>query len=145
MNERCVDASLIVKLALEDETHSAAARHLVRQSVADGIRLIAPPIFTAEIDSVIRRCVCTGRLSQSDAREAYAVLDRAPVQIVTHPELRGRAREIAGEFNQRTVYDSTYAALAEIQGCEFWTADKALCDAVRLGLPFVKHLADYSI
>jgi len=64
MNERSVDASLIVKLALEDEAHSAAARHLVRQSVADGIRLIAPPIFTAEIDSVIRRCVCTGRLSQ---------------------------------------------------------------------------------
>lgn len=91
MNERCVDASLIVKLALEDEAHSAAARHLVRQSVADGIRLIAPPIFTAEIDSVIRRCVCTGRLSQSDAREA------------------------------------------------------SFYDAVRLGLPFVKHLADYSI
>jgi predicted nucleic acid-binding protein len=144
MNERCVDASLIVKLALEEEAHSGAARRLVRQSIADGIRLIAPPIFMAEIDSVVRRCAFSGRLSQSDAREAYAVLDRAPAQIVGHPELRRRAREIADEFNQRTVYDSTYAARAELQGCEFWTADKAFYDAVRLGLPFVKHLADYS-
>lgn len=43
MNDRCVDASLIVKLALEDEAHSATARRLVRESAAAGIRLIAPP------------------------------------------------------------------------------------------------------
>jgi predicted nucleic acid-binding protein len=144
MNDRCVDASLIVKLALEDEAHSATARRLVRDSAAAGIRLIAPPIFIAEIDSVIRRCVHAGRLTQTDARQAYAVLDRAPVEIVTHPELRQRAREIAEQFNQRTVYDSCYAALAQIRNCEFWTADKGFCDAVERHLPFIRYLADYS-
>lgn len=143
MKARCVDASVIVKLALEDESQSVTARRLVRESVAEGIQLVAPPLFATEVDSVIRRSVCTGRLSRKDAREAYAVLDRAPVQIVTHPELRQRAREIAEEFNQRTVYDSTYAALAHLLKCEFWTADTTFYEAVKLGLSFVKHLPDY--
>jgi predicted nucleic acid-binding protein len=38
---------------------------------------------------------------------------------------------MAERFNQRAVYDATYAALAELHGAEFWTADKAFYDAVR--------------
>ncbi len=54
-----------------------------------------------------------------------------------------RAREIARQFNQERVYDSIYAALAEMQGCEFWTADKNFYDAVSSSLLFVKYLPDY--
>jgi len=144
MTERCVDASLVVKLALESEVHSAVARRLVRESVAAGFRLIAPPIFPAEVDSVIRRCLHTGRLKAEDASLAYRVLDRAPVEVVSHPDLRRRAREIAERFNQPTVYDATYAALAELRGCEFWTADRAFHEAVATGLRFVKFLGDYA-
>jgi len=82
-------------------------------------------------------------LSLADAQKAYAVLDRAPVQIVTHPNLRQRARELAEQFNQRTVYDATYAALADLRGCEFWTADRVFDEVVKRALPFVKYLADY--
>ena len=70
-------------------------------------------------------------------------MDRVPVQIMAHPDLRGRAREIALRFNLGTVYDATYAALAEVRGCEFWTADKAFYDAVKSGLAFVRYLPDY--
>ena len=62
---------------------------------------------------------------------------------MTHPQMRQRAREIARQFNQRKVYDATYAALAELRGCEFWTADKVFYDAVKAGLPFVRYLPDY--
>lgn len=41
----------MVKLALKGESHRAAARQLVRESVATGIGLIAPPIFTSEVDT----------------------------------------------------------------------------------------------
>lgn len=143
MNERCVDASVMVKLALKGESYRAVARRLVRESVAAGIDLVAPPIFISEVDTAIRKRVYDGRLSQVDAQRAYAVLDRAPVQIVTHPNLRQRAREIAEQFNQRTVYDATYAALAELHGCEFWTADKVFHDAVTTMLSHVKYLPDY--
>ena len=39
--------------------------------------------------------------------------------------------------------DAVYAALAELRGCEFWTADKVFHDAVAGELAFVKYLADY--
>jgi predicted nucleic acid-binding protein len=65
------------------------------------------------------------------------------VQLVTHSDLVKRARENARQFNQPKIYDSLYAVLAELRGCEFWTADKAFYDAVKTGLPFVKYLPDY--
>jgi predicted nucleic acid-binding protein len=65
------------------------------------------------------------------------------VQLLTHPNLRQRAREITEQFNLRTVYDTTYAALAELRGCEFWTADKVFYDTVKAVLTFVKSLPDY--
>lgn len=143
MSERCIDASVIVKLALKGESHRITTRRLVRESTAAGIELIAPPLFESEVDTVIRKRVVTGKLSLEDAHKAYGVLDRAPVQIATHPDLRHRARDIAERFNLHTVYDATYAALAELRGCEFWTADRAFYDTVKAVLTFVKYLPDY--
>jgi len=57
--------------------------------------------------------------------------------------MRRRARQIAQQFNQRFIYDATYAALAQLHACEFWTADKAFHDTVKAGLPFVRYLAHY--
>ncbi len=65
------------------------------------------------------------------------------VQIFSHSDMINRAREIARQFNQPKIYHSLYAALAELRGCEFWTADKAFYDSVKVGLPFVKYLSDY--
>ena len=59
--------------------------------------------------------------------------------------IRLRAREIARRFGQERVYDSTYAALAETRGCEFWTADYAFYMAVKDELAFVRFLAEYPL
>ena len=143
MNHRCVDASVVVKLALKGEPHRVKSRRLIRESTAAGIELIAPPMFESEVDTVIRKRVAAGKLSLQDAHGAYGVLDRAPVRITTHPNLRQRAREIAEQFNLSSVYDASYAALAELYGCEFWTADKVFYDAVKSVLTFVKYLPNY--
>lgn len=143
MSKRCVDASLVVKLALKGEPHRVTSRRLIRESTASGIELIAPPLFESEVDTVIRKRVAAGKLSQNDAQKAYNILDRAPVRITTHAGLRQRAREIADRFNLPAVYDATYAALAELHGCEFWTADKVFYDAVKSTLAFVMYLPNY--
>jgi hypothetical protein len=46
-------------------------------------------------------------------------------------------------LGMRVVYDATYAVLAELRGCEFWTADRVFYDAVKATLGFVKYLPDY--
>lgn len=142
MTGRCIDASIAVKWAVDGEPFRDKALALLRDSGQRGIVLIAPPIFTNETDSAIRHRVYEGKMAPDEGRKACAILDNAPVQIVDDPRVRQRAREIAKWFNQKTVYDATYAALAELRGCEFWTADKDFYDAVKGALPFVKYLPD---
>lgn len=143
MSKLCVDASVVVKLVLKGESHRVKARRLLRDCLVNNVTLIAPPLFASEVDTVIRKRVYEGTLSLANAKKAFAGLDKVPVQMVGHPDLRQRAREIAEQFNLRTVYDATYAALAELRGCEFWTADKVFYDVVKTALTFVKYLPDY--
>ena len=143
MSELCIDASVVVKLVLKGEAHRVTARRLLRDSIVNNVTLIAPPLFESEVDTVIRKRIHDGRLSLSDAKRVFAGLDKVTVQLVMHPHLRRRAREIAEQFNLRTVYDATYAALADLRGCEFWTADKVFYDKVKAVLTFVKYLPDY--
>lgn len=143
MPECCVDASVAVKWFIKGEAFRHKALQLLRESQTVGITLIAPPLFEMETDSIIQTRVVDGRTTPDVADKTLALLDRAPVVIVAHPQMRQRAREIARQFNQRKVYDATYAALAELQSCEFWTADKVFYDAVKAVLTFVKYLPDY--
>ena len=112
MSELCVDASVVVKLVLKGESHRVTARRLLRDSIVNNVTLIAPAFFECEVDSAIRKRVHEGKLSLTDAKKAFAGLDKVTVQILTHANLRQRAREIAGRFDLRTVYDATYAGLA---------------------------------
>lgn len=143
MTELCIDASVAVKLVLKGEPYRSKARQLLRDCLVRNVRLIAPPLFVSEVDTVIRKRVYDGRLSPADAGKAYTGLDQVTVHLVAPLNLRRRAREIAEQFNQRTVYDATYAALADLRGCEFWTADKAFYNAVKEALLFVRYLPEY--
>jgi predicted nucleic acid-binding protein len=128
---------------MKGESHRAQARKLLRDSLSAGIRLISPPLFENETESVIQEQVYFRRVSMADADRALRALDLAGVEIIYDPLLKDRARQIARKCNQQRVYDATYAALAEIRGCGFWTADKLFYDAVKKVLPFVKYLPDY--
>ncbi|RKY72329.1 MAG: hypothetical protein DRQ24_05280 [Candidatus Latescibacterota bacterium] len=56
---------------------------------------------------------------------------------------RVRARRLLRDCIVNTVHDATYVALAELRGCEFWTADKRFYDTVKAELTFVKYLPNY--
>jgi predicted nucleic acid-binding protein len=129
MTERCIDASVVLKLVFKGESHRSTARRLLRDSVANNDVLIAPPFFESEVDSAVRKRVFEGAMTVAQAKRAYKGLDDVEVEIVSHARMRTRAREIAQQYNQRSVYDSVYAALAELRGCDFWTADKQFYDA----------------
>jgi predicted nucleic acid-binding protein len=143
MSELCVDASVAIKWFIKGEFLRNKAFKLLNESIAYGITLIAPPLFELEVDSIIQTRIFENRVTQNIADRTYKLLDNAPVAIVTHPLIRQRAREIARQFRQRKVYDATYAALAELRNCDFWTADKAFYDAVKADLSFVKYLFNY--
>jgi len=138
--ERCIDASVAIKWFIKGERFRRKALKLLRDSKAEKITLIAPPLFEIETASIIQTRLAEGKTTPEVADKTLALLDTAPIVIKTHPNLRYRAREIARQFNQRKVYDATYAALADLRGCEFWTADRVFYNAVKSELAFVKYL-----
>ena len=143
MPERCIDASIGIKWVVKGEPYRHKAQKFLKDSLASGIVFIAPPLFEYETESVMQTKVVQGLATRDDADFALQALTATGVQIVGHPDMVRRAREIARQFNQPKIYDAIYAALAELRGCEFWTADKAFYDAVKAALPFVKYLPDY--
>ena len=105
--------------------------------------LIVPPTFTAEADSAVCRGVHLRLISAEEGELLFERLDTLPVSITMNLAVRQRARSIAKELAQPRVYDATYAALAEVRGCDFWTADKRFYNAARQKYSFVRYLGDY--
>jgi predicted nucleic acid-binding protein len=141
--EKCIDANVALKWVIKGEPQRRRARKFLQDAIRSDITLIAPPLYEYEVESVLQERIFDKKASVSDIDAALASLGKVGVQLVSMPNLVQRAREIARRYNQPQIYDSLYAALAELRGCEFWTADKRFYNAVRRGLPFVKYLADY--
>jgi len=143
MGELCVDACVAIKWFIMREPHRSKAIRLRDDAAKSGRTIIAPPLFEPEVDGIVQSYLADGRLTVSVADRILALIDAAPVIVLTHPGVRQRAREIARTYNQRKVYDATYAELADLRGCDFWTADQNFYSQVRHGLPFVKYLPNY--
>ena len=141
--EKCIDANVALKWVIKGEPHRRRALKLLKDAIQSGVILIAPPMYEYETESVLQGRIVYKQSSMQDIDAALVSLEKSGVQLISMPSLVKRAREIARKYNQPQIYDSLYAALAELRGCEFWTADKKFYDAVKGGLSFVKYLAHY--
>ena len=142
MSKVISDASLSAKWVLP-ERFSDIAQELLNEWLSTGVEICVPPLWESELDGILRYHVWAGRISQADADIAEVALDNVPVTVKQISGVRQLARQIARQANQRRVYDSVYAALADIEGGELWTADHAFYQAVHNFLPFVKYLGNY--
>lgn len=125
-----LDASAALALAVEDEPlHERALARLEEWSRHE-ISLCAPPLFESETDSALRRRVHLKTMSAAKAREARRLIALLRLEIVQSSETRELAYAIAERFDQIRVYDSTYAALAQVLGLELWTADERFFNSV---------------
>jgi predicted nucleic acid-binding protein len=143
--EVCVDASVAVKVVVA-ESDSDRADALFSEWIRDGKGLIAPAFFEVEVDSILRqKTVLRRELTVEQSDSAFVELLMLPIQQMSLPGQRRRAWELAGHFALPTVYDATYLALADLRGCEFWTADERLFRRVENRLTFVRWLGNYPV
>jgi len=125
-----VDASLALKLVLQEED-SSQVRSQWNSWILGGETLYAPTLFRPETVSTVRRRVYRGLLSPAQGRLAYTLLGGLPIEIREPANLYDVAWEYAERFNRPDVYDACYLALADIIGCELWTADQRLTNAAQ--------------
>jgi predicted nucleic acid-binding protein len=134
-----VDASIALKLVVQ-EADSRLARAAWQSWANEGEIIIAPGLFRAETLSVVRRKVHRGLLTDADGEQAYTALENLAVRVREPDDLYPTAWQFARRFNRPTIYDACYLALAAIIGCDLWTADHRLANAVSPQLPWVRLL-----
>ena len=70
--------------------------------------------------------------------EAFAQFQRLNIRYVSRPGIISRAWALAKEYDRPEAYDTAYLAVAQIEECEFWTADRKLYRAVGDQLKWVR-------
>jgi predicted nucleic acid-binding protein len=138
----CVDASVALKLVL-DEEDSDKAHALWTLWVIEEIDVIAPCHLAFEVTSVIRNHVYRGEISAEAGQLAFEAIHAQGIKLIHPDTLHERAWELAQQFDRPTAYDAYYLALGEIAGCDVWTADGRLYRAVEDTLQWVRWLDDY--
>jgi predicted nucleic acid-binding protein len=147
-----LDASVALSAVFPDEVLNAPALALLLELAERDAVLLAPPLWESETSSAVRLRVAQKKsLAPPLESLVYSLLDALPVQIVHDSNVNARARQLAVFYNRNRVYDSTYLALAQLHGLEFWTADERLFNAVAgqdapkgKTLPFVRFLGDFT-
>lgn len=133
----CVDASLVVKLVVE-EVYSSEARALWRGWQNEGREIVAPSLLRFEVTSVLRKHVVRGLRTAAESRQALELALAFEIQYMEPANFHLRAFELADRLGRPAAYDAHYLAVAEYLMCDFWTADERLVNTVQSVLPWVK-------
>jgi predicted nucleic acid-binding protein len=133
-----VDASVAVKWFLP-EIHATAALRLIHQDNA----LLVPDLLFSEIGNVLLKRVQRGQATIGAAGAVLGALAAVPLQVHPSQALVPLAFEIACR-SRRSVYDSTYLAVAVLRHCPLVTADRRLYDSLQAGsfAPLVVWIED---
>jgi predicted nucleic acid-binding protein len=139
----CVDASLIlwtlIPSPLSDQAEAALQKwHQER------VTLVAPALFAFEVTSSLRRLVYLKAITPDEGEKAFERFLQIGVRLSHRRGIFPLAWSLANRFDLPRTYDTAYLALAQLRNCEFWTADKRLCNAVSKDLDWVKWVGDWS-
>ncbi len=137
----CVDASVVLKLLLA-EPDSDKAHALWASWIDQDVQPVAPCHLAFEVVSVIRNHVHRRSISAEAGQSAFEAFGAQDIVLIHPDRLDRRAWDLAQQYDRPTAYDAHYLALAETLGCELWTADRRLINALRGALPWVKWLGD---
>ena len=140
----CIDASVVVKWLVEEVDRDQALRLYENVPLRGGV-FVAPAHVLGEASSAIYKRVRQGDMVLQDALRLVDDGQALPILAMSPPGLHRRAFEIAAQFQLKWIYDAFYVGLAEIVGCDLWTADEALHQAVRGAHTNVRLLADYPL
>jgi predicted nucleic acid-binding protein len=138
-----LDASVAAKLVLLDEADTDKAAALAQDCFSRGEPLVAPPLLRSEVANILRQRMRRTGMSLAIARSLLADFLILSIVETAPGNLYDRALQLADQFNLGAVYDAHYLALAQLLGCDLWTADQRLINSLSGKLSFVRWIGDY--
>jgi len=134
-----VDASVIVKWLLNDESRKSDTSHatdLMRSVVKGEVTLIQPVHWLLEVSAVL------ARLNPLGAEKDIALLQAMEFEVVDDPVILRRGVNLALKLKQH-LFDTLYHALAlETPGAKLITADRRYLTAAS-GFGSISSLSDW--
>lgn len=139
-----VDASVVIKLFVDEEYSQAARKLLEGIASPDPDEFYVPDLLFPECSNVLWKYVRFYSYERELARENLADLTDLAFQVVPTVELVKDAFEVANHHGI-TVYDACYITLAQRLGLPLVTADEKLVQQLAgKGLP-IKLLGDLQL
>lgn len=136
----CIDASLALMLLLPHEL-TPQAEAVWHSWVQRETEIVTAPLFFAEVTSVLRESVYFGRILFNEGEAAFSTFLKLGIKSIEPEDLQVRAWNLAKEHNRLRAYDTQYLAVAANLGCELWTGDCRLVNAVPV--PWLTWLGAY--
>lgn len=137
MNRVVVDASIALRWVLKDEKEMRVDA-LLEEWTGSFTEMLVPPLFPAEVTNALYLSIIRNRLTSLEARLALDAIMHLGMQVAEPRRLYSRSLELAIEYHVPSAYDAQYLALAEIEGCVLWTADRRLFASLKPPPEWVK-------
>jgi predicted nucleic acid-binding protein len=139
MKRMVVDASAILKWYLLDEAHGAQALVLLQQCTAGELEILAPSLLAYELMNGLVIAGRRARLDQNAISLSFKGFMSLGIRFYEFSFFADKMLQYCHLYG-RSVYDSSYLALAEQEGVDLITADERLFNAVQKDLPWVRWI-----
>jgi len=138
-----IDANLIAALVLPLPYADQATRMIGGWQRARA-ELLVPTLLGYEVAAILRKAVTAGWLTTDLAVEVVHEIEALDLRSMPPTvALHARALRWAERLGQSKTYDAHYLALAEQEGCAFWTADRRLVrGAQQVGAHWVRWIGE---
>lgn len=135
-----VDASVILMAFFPDERGQTQAQALIQAHALGTIELRGPTLLSYEVTNAALQAIRRQRITLEIAEDILTAFEDL---VIPFEEVAPHQTLAMAHRYDRSAYDATYLALAEVRKTEFITGDQRLYNAVSQRLPWVLWIGDY--
>jgi predicted nucleic acid-binding protein len=141
MKSAVLDASVILKWFLFDETYGQKALDLLHRFITGELNILSPSLLEYEVINGLIIAQKRGRMKDEKVLEAIEGFFDLQIDLKYLHHFYQKALYYC-KFYNRPLYDASYLALAETKGIPLITADEGLFNAVKKDLKWVKWIGE---
>ena len=141
MKSVVLDASVILKWYLFDETYGQKALDLLHRFITKELDILSPSLLEYEVINGLIIAQRRGRIKEENILSAIEGFFDLQIDLKNLSYLYQRSLYFCKVYN-RSLYDASYLALAETEGIPLITADGGLYHAVKKDLKWVKWIGE---